>query len=172
MKITALEEYGLRCLLRVAEYGPEEPLSAREIADQEGLSVPYAQKLMRTLSEGGMVEAQRGPHGGYFLAASPEEITLGDVMRELGGMLEMEEFCQSHTGQRDVCARASCCRIRPVWSHISDFVIRTMDNISLEVIIEGEEAVEQVLPDFTEGSDQPAVEPARSAERIPEEVSH
>jgi Rrf2 family protein len=171
MKITALEEYGLRCLLRVAEHDEDEPVSAREIADREGLSLPYTQKLMRTLSEGGMVEARRGPHGGYFLSASADEITLGDVMRQLGGMLEMEEFCQSHTGKREVCARACSCNIKPVWRHISEFLVQTMDNISLRVLIEGDEAVEQCLPELTERSDEgfegQSLEPPR-----PDNVSH
>ena len=171
MKITALEEYGLRCLLRVAEHNEDEPVSAREIADREGLSLPYTQKLMRTLSEGGMVEARRGPHGGYFLAESADEITLGDVMRQLGGMLEMEDFCQSHTGQQEVCARACSCNIKPVWTHISKFLVQTMDNIPLRVLIEGDEAVRQCLPELaqqgSEGFEGQALESTR-----PEKVSH
>lgn len=148
MKITALEEYGLRCLLRVAERGEEEPISASEIAEMEALSLPYAQKLLRKLSNSGMIDAQRGPNGGYFLAEPIDSISLGDVMRELGGMLEIEEFCDTHTGKSEVCAHACECSIRPIWSHISDFLIQTMDNIPLRVLVEDEQIVRDYLTDF------------------------
>ena len=151
MKITALEEYGLRCLLRVAERGPDDPISAREIADQEGLSLPYAQKIMRTLSDGGMVGAQRGAHGGYYLEASSDEISLGDVFRHLGGVLQLEDFCDNHTGQRETCAHADCCTIRPVWSHISKFLVRTLDSVPLSVLTDDEEqSVEEYLDELNQ----------------------
>jgi len=148
MKITALEEYGLRCVLRVAEHGADEPVSASTIADMEGLSLPYTQKLLRQLSDSDLIEARRGPNGGYYLAEPLESITLGDVMRQLGGMLELEEFCATHTGQKEVCQNACQCTIRPVWTHISEFLSEMMDNIPLELLIEDEQAVERHLADL------------------------
>jgi DNA-binding IscR family transcriptional regulator len=57
----------------------------------------------------------------------------------------MEEFCETHTGQRDTCAHADCCTIRPVWSHISDFMVRTLDNVPLSVLTDEEQSVEAYL---------------------------
>ena len=156
MKITALEEYGLRCVLRVAQHGADEPISASAIAEMEGLSQPYTQKLLRQLSDSDVIGARRGPNGGYYLAAPLETISLGDVMRELGGMLELEEFCETHTGQKDVCSNACQCTIRPVWSHISTFLSQVLDNIPLEVLIEDEEAVERYLADMQAPGTEPA----------------
>ena len=148
MKITALEEYGLRCLLRVAERHDAEPISAKEIAEMEALSLPYTQKLMRKLSDSGMVDAQRGPNGGYYLAEPLEAISLGDVMRELGGMLEIEDFCETHTGKKEVCAHACECTIKPVWSHVSEFLVATMDNIPLKVLIDDQDNVRRFLDEM------------------------
>ena len=50
MKISATEEYGLRCLLRVARQPAASPISAQQIAQLEGISTPYAQKLLRVLT--------------------------------------------------------------------------------------------------------------------------
>lgn len=148
MKITALEEYGLRCLVRVAEHGEDEPVSAREIADLEGLSLPYAQKLLRHLSGAGIVAAKRGPNGGYFLSRPAEVISLGEVLRELGGMPEMDDFCDSHTGKKDVCAHATSCSIRPVWAHISEFLVQTLEAIPLSVLIGEEDEVRRYLSEI------------------------
>ncbi len=147
MKITAHEEYGLRCVLRVAQHGSEEPISAAAIAEMEGLSSSYAQKLLRQLSDGEIVEAKRGPNGGYTLAARPETITLGDVMRQLGAMLEIESFCETHTGKQEVCANVCECTIRPVWAHISEFLAETMDGIPLSLLIDDEQSVHEYLTD-------------------------
>lgn len=152
MKITALEEYGLRCLLRVAEHDADEPIAAREIADLEGLSLPYTQKLLRHLSDAEMVAAKRGPHGGYYLARSADAISLGEVLRKLGGLLEMDEFCENHTGQKDVCAHARSCSIRPVWSHISEFLVQTLESIPLSVLVGDEDEVRQYLSELGAGS--------------------
>lgn len=155
MKITALEEYGLRCLLRVAERDPDDPISAREIAHKEGLSLPYTQKLMRELSEGGMVDAQRGAHGGYFLARPLESISLGDVINQLGGIFEPQNFCDSHTGNQDVCMHAGNCAIRPVWRHLAEFLVRTLDNIPLKALVEDDVAVEEYLAHLTDQLSHP-----------------
>ncbi len=149
MKITALEEYGLRCLVCIAKREEDEPISARKIAEAEGLSLPYTQKLLRELSEGGIVEAQRGAHGGYYLARPVDEISLGDVMRQLDGMVELDEFCDEHTGQRESCVHVCNCSIRPVWARISKFLARTLDNIPISVLTEGEEEVEHYLGELS-----------------------
>ena len=146
MKITAVEEYGLRCLLRVAE-GEEdgEPISAQSIADREGLSVSYTQKLLRILTQGELVESRRGAHGGFVLARNVDEITLGDAIRVLGGVFDVEEICERHTGEMKTCAHKCHCTIRPVWSYISRFVIQTLDAISLSDLMRDERAVARHL---------------------------
>ena len=85
MRITAKEEYGLRCILQLASAPPGEPLNAAEIARREGLSCPYVEKLLWTLKKAGVTKSHRGVKGGYVLAAPPEQISLGDVQRALGG---------------------------------------------------------------------------------------
>ena len=70
MKITAQEEYGLRCLLRLARAGDGRSLTIPEIAADEGLSVPYVAKLLAVLRQAGLIESVRGRSGGYRLAAS------------------------------------------------------------------------------------------------------
>ncbi|MBA2661113.1 MAG: Rrf2 family transcriptional regulator [Bradymonadaceae bacterium] len=145
MKITALEEYGLRCLLRVAEQPDGESISAQAIADREGLSLPYAQKILRILSTGGLIDSRRGSQGGFVLNANPADISLGDAMRVLGGMPETENICERHTGELSVCSNTGNCSIRPVWQHISDFVVHTLDNIPLAVLIQDERSVARHL---------------------------
>ncbi len=141
MKITALEEYGLRCLLQVVRQPDGEPISAQAIADREGLSLAYTQKILRILSTGGLIESRRGALGGFALARSLDELTLGDAMRVLGGVWVTDDICDRHTGEMSVCCNSTNCSIRPVWNHISEFVVQTFDSIPLAVLIKDERAV-------------------------------
>lgn len=131
MKITALEEYGLRCLLRVAEQAEGEAIAAQAIAELEGLSLSYTQKIMRVLSSGGLVESIRGAQGGFYLTRHPDRITVGDAIRVLGGFFGIEEICERHTGELNQCCHREKCTLRPVWSYISNFVIETLDAVTL-----------------------------------------
>jgi len=134
MKITATEEFGLRCMLRVIELAEDGPVTAGEVAENEGISEPYAQKLLGRLADCDLVEARRGAKGGYQPARPVDAISVGDVLRPLGGSWEMDDFCENHTGNRETCTNAGNCRIRPIWEHISSYVMTTLDEIPLEAL--------------------------------------
>src|SRR5215210_5878205 len=74
MKISAQEEYGLRCLLQLATLSENESLTLPQIAGREGISVANAGKLLWLLNKAGFVQATRGTKGGYSLARSASEI--------------------------------------------------------------------------------------------------
>ena len=68
MKLTSQEEYGLRCLLRIAREGEGGSLTIPKISEKEGISNFYVAKLMRILRRGGLVKSVRGQAGGYAMA--------------------------------------------------------------------------------------------------------
>src|SRR5437016_10167392 len=87
MKITAQEEYGLRCLLRLARAADGQSLTIPEIAAVEGLSGAYVAKILAVLRQAGLIESVRGRAGGYRLAKAPAEIGLGTVIMSIGDPL-------------------------------------------------------------------------------------
>ncbi len=130
MKFSAQEEYGLRCLLRLAQQ-PDRSLTIPEVAEAEGLSVPYAAKLMRVLRQGGFVKSERGQAGGYALADSPDRITVGKVLAGLGGRLVEDDFCERHAGTVDVCTHNVDCSIRSLWSSVQRMVDQVLSRTTL-----------------------------------------
>ena len=98
MKLTAQEEYGLRCLLRVAGAGGGESVTIPEIGRAEALSIAYVAKLMRILRNHKLVKSARGQAGGYTLARSPDKIPVGEVLAVLGGRLYEPGFCDQFAG--------------------------------------------------------------------------
>jgi Rrf2 family protein len=139
MKITAQEEYGLRCILQLAAEPVGETMTVGEIARREGLSTAYVEKLLRILARSGLVRSQRGTKGGYELARSCDEISLGDVARALGGMQTSQEICERHTGNMETCVHRGTCGIKPVWQGITDYILEVMDGIRLSQIISREQ---------------------------------
>ena len=79
MKLSAQEEYGLRCLIQIGrhEQMSGESLSISEISQFEGLSVANAGKFVRALRLGGFVDSERGHAGGYRLSRPAEQIVIG-----------------------------------------------------------------------------------------------
>lgn len=131
MHITAQEEYGLRCLLRVAKHESGEPMRTQEVAVAEGLSLEYAAKLMRTLKNGGFVASTRGSAGGYLLARSAREITVWQVLEALGGPLYEEKFCDAHTGSQRDCIHTTDCSIRALWRSVNGILKAALSAITL-----------------------------------------
>jgi Rrf2 family protein len=83
MKISAQEEYGLRCLLQLAFLENGESLTLPQIADREGISTANAGKLLWILNKAGFVQATRGTKGGYSLSRPANEIYLNQVIKVL-----------------------------------------------------------------------------------------
>ncbi|MBI3210967.1 MAG: Rrf2 family transcriptional regulator [Candidatus Solibacter usitatus] len=125
MKLSAQEEYGIRCLLHMARLEDGQSLSIPEISKAEGLSVPNVAKLMRLLRLGGLVTSVRGQAGGYTLSKPASEVSVAAILEILGGQLYGPKFCERHTGLEDVCTHTTDCAIRVVWNTIQ----QTLDNV-------------------------------------------
>src|SRR5947209_16567712 len=111
MKLSAQEEYGLRCLLRLASAGEGQSLTIPEIGRAEALSIAYVAKLMRILRQGKFVKSVRGQTGGYTLARNPENIPIGEVLAALGGRLFEPGFCDQFHGLQRLCTHSVDCSI-------------------------------------------------------------
>jgi Rrf2 family protein len=145
MKISAHEEYGLRCLVQLArEEVSGGSLTLNQIAEREGLSAANAGKLMWVLVKAGLVQSQRGANGGYTLARPASEIRLNEVIRVLDEDT-VDRFCQTHTGVLDTCIHTSDCGIRPVIVGLHEIVQSALSEITLAQLIGTEATVDAAL---------------------------
>ena len=148
MKITAQEEYGLRCLLRLAK-AETGSATLPEVAAAEGLSVPYVAKLMAVLRHAGILESVRGRSGGYRLARPAEEIGLGSLLLTLGEPLFDEvDYCQKHAGTEapnGVCMNHSTCTLKSLWQTLEHWMRHVLDQITLADLIHDEGRITELL---------------------------
>jgi Rrf2 family iron-sulfur cluster assembly transcriptional regulator len=146
MKITALEEYGLRCVVCIAIRYRGEPLTVAEIASREGLTVPHVAKLMTVLRERGLVDSVRGRGGGYVLTRSPAEISVDDVLSALGEPLFPTAYCSTHPGVLDVCRHQDECSIRSVWELLGQMIHDVLRKTSIADLCRQAELGRPVTP--------------------------
>ncbi|MEW5874888.1 MAG: Rrf2 family transcriptional regulator [Candidatus Zixiibacteriota bacterium] len=136
MKISALEEYGLRCMLRLGRCDDGKSLTISEIADQEGLTAANVRKLMMILREAGLVQSVRGRLGGYALNGNPSDITVGRILTALGGrMFDSQEFCGKFTGDVTICVNSTTCSVRSLWGVIDGLVGGVLHRIRLSDLL-------------------------------------
>ena len=147
MRITAVEEYGLRCLLALAAKGTTGQMSISEIAEKEGLSIPYASKLLGILRRAGLVVAARGRSGGFSVAREPKDITLYEVLTALGGPLIDPNHCQKYSGQRDECVHIANCSVHDVLGGLAGFVQNFLGKTTLQDILAGNGNLKHFIPE-------------------------
>src|SRR4030065_2612705 len=87
MKISTRGRYGTRVLLDVALRGGKEPVPLKDIARQQQISLLYLEHLIAPLVAAGMIRSTRGARGGVWLARSPQEIRLSEVVGVLEGSI-------------------------------------------------------------------------------------
>lgn len=145
MKFSAQEEYGLRCLLRIAKfYKINKPLTIPEISQFEGITQHNVAKLLRILRLGGFLESERGQIGGYTLAKPPEEIVIGEILELLGGRLfEEEQFCGDHAGGiPSICTNTIDCSVRSLWRVVQNSVDKVLKKTTLKDLLGTEQDLE------------------------------
>jgi Rrf2 family protein len=145
MKISAQEEYGLRCLLQLARAnGQDESLTLAQIAGLEGISVANAGKLMWILNKAGLVQSQRGTKGGYRLSRPASEVRLNEVISVLNDE-SVETHCKSYAGVLDSCVHTGDCGIRPVIVELHQIVDNALSEITLSQLLGTEANVDALL---------------------------
>ncbi len=145
MKITAQEEYGLRCLLQLAKGPHGQLVTVKEIAAREGLSSAYVEKLLRILSRAGLVHSMRGVKGGYVLNRAAAQTTLGEVVRALGTVESTSHICTVFTGNQQACVHFNDCGIRSVWAGLTTYIQSFLDQTMLSTLLENEYTVSERL---------------------------
>lgn len=155
MKITSQEEYGLRCLMRLARVAEEGlSLTIPEISASESLSPPYVAKLLAVLRQAGLIESVRGRAGGYRLAGSPADVSLGSVMLVLGEPLfDDPGYCQRHASpdtDGKPCVHHEDCTLRVLWQTLEHWMRRTLDRITLADLLQSQGRMTELLRTYLE----------------------
>ncbi|MBH8607613.1 Rrf2 family transcriptional regulator [Thermoactinomyces sp. CICC 10521] len=133
MKVSTRGEYALRALILLGQQSGV--ISIGEIAEKTLVPVNYLEQILLQLKNLGYVRSKRGIRGGYALRKPPDQIVIGEVIRQLEGPLA-PMGCVSVTAY-DPCPLEEGCLLKPLWTLIRDTVARLLENTTLEDLLEG-----------------------------------
>ena len=88
MKLSTKSRYGVRAVFDIAFHNQGRPTQARDIARRQDVPLRYLEQIFGELRRADLVDAKRGPRGGYTLRRDPADIRLGDIVRALQGPIE------------------------------------------------------------------------------------
>ena len=132
MRVTTRARYAIRALYDLAFHRRGQAAQAKEIAAREQIPLRFLTQILQDLRKAGLVDARRGPGGGYALARPPEQITLADVLRAVQGTLpEMFGFEANPAGD-DVPAA--------VWGDVRARLTEVLEGATLQDFVTRAEA--------------------------------
>ena len=140
MKLSTKGRYGMRALVDLAVYSEQNPVSISSIAERQKISTRYLEQLLPKLKKAGMIRSVRGAQGGYLLAADPEKISVGDILRALEGDLTPVD-CAAFNGEKKTCGGEQFCVTKTVWKKIDESIRNTVDSITLKALMEESKAI-------------------------------
>lgn len=133
MKISTKGRYALRMLIDLAEQRDNGFVALKEIAERQGISKKYLEQIIPVFNRSGILMTNRGFQGGYKLAKNPDEITVGEILRNTEGSMAPVACLEQTPNQ---CERCNECITLPVWEGLQSVVNEYLDSITLQDILE------------------------------------
>lgn len=140
MKISTKGRYALRLMLDLALRPNQDYISLKAIAQRQGLPDKYLEQIIQQLSKAGLVESARGSQGGYRLSRTPEEYSVGEILRTVEGSLSPVACLDWESP----CDKTSNCLTIGLYRKIQAAVASVVDNTTLaDMLAECHRAPEQ-----------------------------
>jgi Rrf2 family protein len=121
MLISTKGRYALRVLVDMAEHQSDGYVPLKEIAGRQEISEKYLESIVKMLVKEGILTGLRGKGGGYRLSKTPDQFTVGNILRVTEGSLAPVSCLEEG---KPVCPRMSQCRTLTMWEGL-DRAIRT-----------------------------------------------
>jgi len=139
MRLSKRGEYGLRAMINLADAqlkSPDAIVQIKEISVSEKIPAKFLEQILLTLKNAGLLQSKMGIGGGYYLARSPEEIHLGQIVRVLDGPLAPVRCVSQMAYESCDCPDERTCGLRMVMLDVRNAISDILDNTSLADVIE------------------------------------
>jgi len=147
MRITAKADYAVRAALELASSKDGEPIKGERLAEAQDIPLQFLEHILLELKHARIIRTKRGVHGGYWLARSPDEITLADVIRAVEGPLANIQ----DSAPEDTSYPGPAEPLREVWIAVRANLRAVLEHITLSDLTSGELPAE--IRELTEDPD-------------------
>lgn len=142
MKFSTKGRYALRVIIDLAEHNSGKYIPLTDIAARQEISEKYLESIVSVLSKNNYVDSLRGKGGGYRLNRSPDEYTVGSIIKLIEGSLAPVACLEDNAKP---CERASECRTIGMWSGLQKLINDYLEGITIGDLIRGDSVADFVI---------------------------
>ena len=132
--ISTRGRYALRVILDLAENGGGEYIAMKKIAERQGLSLKYLERILPVLTQNRIVEGIQGKGGGYRLTRAPEAYPVGEILRLTEGDLAPVSCLECGA---EPCEKRGECRTYPMWAKLHGMINDYLDHVTIADLLSG-----------------------------------
>lgn len=137
MRLSKRGEYGIRALLYLASRHADGGVAQiKEIASGEQIPIKFLEQILLTLKNAGLVNSRMGSGGGYYLTKSPDQITLGQLVRLLDGTLAPIRCVSQMAYEPCPCPNEETCGLHMVMLDVRNAIAGILDHTTLADVLQ------------------------------------
>lgn len=133
MMVSTRGRYALRVMIELAEHADGGYVPMKEIAERQGISLKYLERIVPVLVKNGLLEGVHGKSGGYRLTRMSQDYKIGEILRLTEGDLAPVS-CLECGAER--CDRKADCRTLPMWNNLHDLINDYLDSVTLSDLVQ------------------------------------
>ncbi|MDQ6955273.1 MAG: SUF system Fe-S cluster assembly regulator [Mariprofundaceae bacterium] len=131
LRLTRVTDYGILLMTKLAKRAAEDAsarLTSSSLALATRVPAPTVSKILQTLLHAGLLNSERGAHGGYCLVRPASNITLREIIHCLEGSIALTE-CNL---EKNECEQMPFCSTSNHWKRINAAIHHALEGITLE----------------------------------------
>lgn len=126
MKLTTKGRYAVTALLDLAIHAQSHPTTVSELANRQGLSQAYLERLTLVLKNKGLLISTRGPGGGYQLGRAPESISIAEIIQAVEEPIDATQ-CKGKSN----CQKGAMCLTHHLWAELNQEILKFLNGLTL-----------------------------------------
>lgn len=125
-------DYAIRAMVHLGGvYESHEPVSVHRLAAAEGITEPFAAKIMQKLTRAGLLISEMGPKGGFRLSRPPAKITMRDIIEAMQGPITTNR-CSRPINQ---CPNKKRCPVSRVVDSLDETINNALSSVTLKNVL-------------------------------------
>lgn len=142
MMISTRGRYALRVMIDLAEHNDGKYIPMKEVAERQELSLKYLERILPMLTKSRLIIGVHGKGGGYRLGRSPENCTVGEILRLTEGNLAPVSCLECGA---EPCSRTSECRTLEMWQGFFKLTNEYFDNITIADLMRKDQGNDYII---------------------------
>ncbi len=148
MRISKKCEYALRAVFHLALRNSDQPTKIHNIAVAQNIPPRFLEVILNELKHAGFVDSRRGNEGGYLLARSAEELTVGDIMQAVQGPISVTAENSQEGGNKAVFFGSYA--FEQLWGNVDEAISQICNSTTFAELVKSEMARKSVfVPNYT-----------------------